>query len=170
MHSWEGEKTEQYGRQFVRSIFSFRPQVTEPIVRPSTPPPLPGDELMYHGMFHCLSEMSLLRYLLDPTGAGMWLFHPRIAELRKSNNFLVKILVHRDSEVADRREGLVLIDENPLTHPIPITTPANVSVRYEIGKKNEVRIESLAVSTLSVTLPTQYERHAVIRGKELATS
>ncbi len=103
--------------------------------------------------------------LLDPTGTGMWLFHPRIAELRKSNNFLVKILVHRDSEVADRREGLVLIDENPLTHPIPITTPANVAVRYEIGKKNEVRVESLPVDTLGITLPTQKERHAVIRGK-----
>ncbi len=75
------------------------------------------------------------------------------------------MLVHRDSEVADRREGLVLIDENPLTHPILRSTPANVTVRYEIGKKNEVRKESLAANTLSITLPKPDARHAVIRGE-----
>ncbi len=95
----------------------------------------------------------------------MWLFDPRIAELRKSNNFLVKIIAHPDMEVADRRRGLVLIDENPPTHPILRSTPANVTVRYETGKKNEVREESLAVGTLSITLPKPNARHAVIRGE-----
>ncbi len=100
----------------------------------------------------------------------MWLFDPRVAELRKSNEFLVKILSHPDSEIADRRDGVVLIDENPPTHPILTTTPPNVDVRIIIEKKNTERVESLDVSTLSVTTPKMNRRHVVIRGMRWATS
>ncbi len=126
MHSWGGERKPSSMDINLSDLSSlFDRQVTEPIVRPSTPPPLPGDELMYHGMFHCLSEMSLLRYFVRPNWRRHVAFPPK-----NSGNFGNRTTSWSryscicDSEVADRREGLVLIDENPLTHPIPITTPS----------------------------------------------
>ncbi len=97
----------------------------------------------------------------------MWLFDPRVAELRKLNELLVKILSHPDSEIADRCDRVVLIDENPPTQPIPTTTPPNVDIRIIIEKKNTERVESLDVSTLSVTIPKMNRRHVVIRGDEV---
>lgn len=94
----------------------------------------------------------------------MWLFDARIAELRKSHCFRVKIESHPDSDISGRREGRVLIDQEPLTHPIPRSIPANVHVEYAVKKKNEVRVEMLPVNTLGVTKPKVKARHAVIRG------
>ncbi len=113
--------------------------------------------------------VACLRYcysnvLLDPSGNGMWLFDPKVAELWKSNKFLVKILSHSHSEVADRRNRVVLIDENPPTHPILTTTPPNVDVLIYIKKKNIECVKSLDVSTLSVTIPKKDVQHAVIWG------
>lgn len=94
----------------------------------------------------------------------MWLFDVQIAALRKTNDFLVKIEQHPDSEVAGRREGRVLFDQKPLTHPIPRSFPANVRVQFEIKKKNETRIEELPASSLAITTPKVKRRHAVLRG------
>ncbi len=133
------------------------------IIRAPTPPVDTN-----HGMFHYMSPRFLYSdVLLDPAGAGMWLFDPRIVELRKSNNFFVKIISHPDTEVADRSFRLVLIDESLPTHPIPIATPANIKVRFEIKRKGIVRVESLDVGTLSVTTPKPNVRHAVIRRDEV---
>lgn len=94
----------------------------------------------------------------------MWLFDACLTDLRKSNVFFVKIDSHPNSEVAGRREGKVLIDPNPLFHPLLKTVPPNVKVQYEIKKKKEMHIESLPVHSLSVTKPKPRGRHAVISG------
>lgn len=102
--------------------------------------------------------------LLDDFDRGMWLFHPNIAALRKSNHFIVKIESHPDSEVSGRREGRVLMDEEPLTHPVPLSVPAEVKVEYEVKKKNEKHVEMLPVGSLGVTRPRVKARHAIIYG------
>ncbi len=148
----------------ISSLFNRR--VIEPIARSPTPPGPEEEEPWNHGIyFIACSRCFYPNVLLDPAGDGMWLFDPKIAELRKSNNFLVKIIAHSSTEVADRRDGVVLADRNPPTHPIPRSTPANVTVRYEIKKKDIVREESLPVGTLCVTLPKPKAQHAVIRGE-----
>lgn len=105
--------------------------------------------------------------LADPEVTGMWFFDARVAELRKRNNFVVGIADHPDSEIASRRTGTVLSDSNPPTHPMPSSVLANVTVKIEIAKKNETRIESLPVHTLKVSGPKAKKRHAVIRGEHI---
>ncbi len=94
----------------------------------------------------------------------MWLFDERIAHLRKTYSFLVKIEVHRDLDVAGRRNGLVLRDPNAPTSPFPETTPANVLIEYK-DRKQEIVVESLPVSTLRVTAPSKDEKHLIVKGE-----
>ena len=94
----------------------------------------------------------------------MWLFHPRIAALRKTNYFFIKIEYHPDSEVSGRREGRILTVAEPPTSPLQSSVPANVIVEYDIKKKDETRIESLPVGSLAITRPKIKGRHAIISG------
>ena len=95
----------------------------------------------------------------------MWLFDPRVAALRRTNYFLIKIESHPDAEVSGRREGRVLVDANPPSSPLPISVSTSVLVEYNVKKRNETRTELLPVSSLSITKrPKVKGRHAVISG------
>ncbi len=82
----------------------------------------------------------------------------------KLTAFSWKIEVHRDLDVAGRRNGLVLRDPNAPTSPLPESIPANVLVEYK-NRRQQVQVESLPVSTLRVTAPSQDEKHMIVKGE-----
>ncbi len=105
---------------------------------------------------------SFSRHFSDPTEEGMWIFDAKVAKLRKSNILVVKIESHPDSDVSGRREGKVLIDPNPPTHPLLKYTLAQVKVAFT--RRKELRVESLLVKNLRVPKPRVKARHVVIHG------
>ena len=97
----------------------------------------------------------------------MWLFEPKIAELRKTNHFVVKIESHPNAEVSGQRDGKVLADPIPQTHPLSRSVPATVSVEYTTKRNKEVCREALSVATLGVSKPKPKARHVLISGNRM---
>ncbi|KLO04790.1 hypothetical protein SCHPADRAFT_947439 [Schizopora paradoxa] len=105
----------------------------------------------------------------DPSGVGMWLFHPRVAYVRRNHDIIVKILWHRESEISGRREGRVLSDPSALSHPIPSNVPATVLVKF-IDAKQRVRVEHMSVSFLAPTSKLRDKgMHIVVKGPRMGS-
>jgi len=135
------------------SLFD-RTIVDEPIVRARTPP-VPLDE--------SLNGLDLEPEYHDPTEEGMWLFHPKISELRKLWKFVVKIESHQDPDVSGRREGHVTTDQNAPALPLLKSYEPKVPVAFTDNKRRK-RTESLTVNSLRNTKPRTGKRHAIIHG------
>lgn len=102
-------------------------------------------------------------------GEGMWIFHEGVSRLRTEYDLIVKIDAHNDRDVSGRREGRVLADQSPLTHPIPLTTPPNVFVKFTDGKQ-VTRIESLPVNALRTTAKLRNKgQHVIVKGEQVGT-
>lgn len=102
----------------------------------------------------------------------MWLFHAKVALLRKKYDFIMKIEAHRDCSISGIRIGRVLADQEALSHPIPITTPPNVLVGFTVGRngKQKERIESIHVSALGRKMHLQTKgTHVIIKGDMIGT-
>ena len=91
----------------------------------------------------------------------MWLFDERIALLRKTHCFLVKIAAHENPEVSGRRDGKVSADPNPLQHPILMTSSTDVEVKYH--NQNKHFVEKMPTRNLAPKLKSK-ARHAIIKG------
>lgn len=99
----------------------------------------------------------------------MWIFDVRVSQLRRSYEFIIKIDAHDERDVSGRREGRILPDAYPMSHPIPATVPANVLVKFTDGKQNE-RVESLPVSSLRTTAKLKDKgAHVIIKGDKIGT-
>ncbi len=142
----------------------------EQVPRSSTPPP--GDDEMedlasapvFHGMLHCYATRTFTLHLLftDATQEGMWLFDARIASLRKTYSFIIKIELHRDLEVAGKHEGKVLADVDAPSHPLLESTPPDVLVEYR--KNGEHLVEKMPVTSLRPAKMRNGVRLAIIKG------
>lgn len=99
----------------------------------------------------------------------MWIFHPGVARLRKQYDLIVKIECHEERDVAGRREGRVLAETTPLSHPFPNTIPPSVTVRFVDGKHVQ-RTELLPVRALRVTAKLRNKgMHVITKGDRIGT-
>lgn len=114
-------------------------------------------------MLKLLDTLLLILKLLDRDGEGMWLFDPKIANLRKMYSFAVKIEIHRDRDVAGRRVGKVLPVDIPQQHPILSTLPVNVPVEYTNAEGRKV-MELMPAYNLRVGQVKSKARLAIIKG------
>ncbi|KLO04073.1 hypothetical protein SCHPADRAFT_948004 [Schizopora paradoxa] len=177
---WTKEAIADISILFDRSIAQSRyPSPAETIVdgryyRPPTPPtpysPLPaadnGRPTTPLSHFPPEDELPLFH---DPSGPGMWIFHPKVARLRRKYDLLIKIDFHKDWTVSGKREGRILSDTSAPSHPIPIETPATVLVKFTDGKQVEC-IESLPVETLSPTSKLKVKgTHIIVKGDRIGT-
>lgn len=80
----------------------------------------------------------------------MWIFDKRVAQRRSTYMLAVKIFAHSDPDVSGRREGHILADEEPLSHPIPLSIAPQVRVRYRDRRKKECT-EWMPVAALRTT-------------------
>ncbi|KLO11365.1 hypothetical protein SCHPADRAFT_475609 [Schizopora paradoxa] len=102
----------------------------------------------------------------DPTGLGMWIFHEKIARIRRYYNLVIKIESHYLGTVSGLREGRVLADPNAPSHPLPLSSPLpKVLVRYT-SKRGTVEVEPMNVGCLGLTSRLQEKAtHVVMRGE-----
>ena len=99
----------------------------------------------------------------------MWIFHPKIARIRRDYDLVVRIEVHSEVEVAGKREGRVLADKSAPSHPIPTSQPASVMVRFVDGKQ-AVRIEEMEVGALMPTIRLKHKgTHVIFKGNKIGT-
>lgn len=84
-------------------------------------------------------------------------------------DLIVKINAHGDRDVSGRREGRILADKTPLSHPIPRTVPPFVYVKFNDGKQAE-RVELMPVSALSITAKLKGKgTHIIVKGDLIGT-
>ena len=88
----------------------------------------------------------------------MWIFHEKIAKIRKEYVLIMRIESHVLNSISGKREGRVLADPNAPSHPIPLTTPPTVLVKYNLsnrgasgGRDDNMRVEALDVGCLGLT-------------------
>ncbi|KLO11350.1 hypothetical protein SCHPADRAFT_475005 [Schizopora paradoxa] len=99
----------------------------------------------------------------DPTETGMWIFHEKIAEVRKYYDLIVKFIALDKNIPRQPGDARVLADPNALQHPIPLSTPATVLVKFNVGE--ERRLESIPVSCLGLPAMMRNKKdYVVIKG------
>lgn len=95
----------------------------------------------------------------------MWLFHEKVAQVRTKYKFLVKIATHRDANISGIREGRVLTEMHPLSHPIRTTTPVCVQVEIS-GSRRKHSTELIPASSLRTTSRLKDKGiHVIIKGE-----
>ena len=96
----------------------------------------------------------------------MWIFHKRIAHIRRDYDLLVRIDAHPDAIVSGCRDGRVLREEEPLCHPIPADSIPTIPVTYSDGKVRPPQTDRLPASTLSPTSRLRTKGlHVIIEGE-----
>lgn len=99
----------------------------------------------------------------------MWLFHEKVAQVRTKYSLLVKIETHRDANISGNREGLVLSETHPMSHPIRSTNPACVFVKIPNCRAKD-RTELLPAASLRTTSRLKDKgMHVVIKGELAGT-
>ena len=99
----------------------------------------------------------------------MWPFHPRVASARRKHDIVVKIIWHRENDISNRREGRVIAEPTPLSHPIPVSVPPTVPVRF-VDSKQQIRIEHMLVTSLTPTSKLKDKgTHIVVKGPRIGS-
>ncbi len=96
----------------------------------------------------------------------MFFFDERVANLRKSFDFIVKIKAHPDSNVSGKRNGRVLRDSDPHTLPLLLTIPANVMVVFK-DRNQDIQVQSLPVASLEAPKLTKGATLVIVKGAHI---
>lgn len=87
----------------------------------------------------------------DERGPMMWIFHPKVADLRRTHKIVVKIKSHVSQSSVGRNADVCEMEAAP-RHPLDPSKPATVEIEHSNNSQNVVREE---VDVNSLTLPAR---------------
>lgn len=104
----------------------------------------------------------------DPDGYMMWLFHPEIAELRKTYSIYVRFLTVEGEVSLQRRVARIMKTNKPETFPLSADQPATVELEYTDNKARPTR-KRMAVDVLEHLHPRNGCKLLVFAGEMKGT-